>query len=84
MVVTQNSRASFHEVRLQDGNLIDCSRSAVFAQWRGLGIRSLAPRMNACPLPPDVSAHMAYMGGFKSGTVPENPPFRFPELSLSV
>jgi hypothetical protein len=37
------------EVRLQDGNRTDCSRSAFFARWRGLGILSLAPRMNACP-----------------------------------
>jgi hypothetical protein len=30
------------QVRLQDGNRIDCSRGAVFAWWRGLGILSLA------------------------------------------
>ena len=31
------------QVRLQDGNHIDCSLSADLIRWRGLGILSLAP-----------------------------------------
>ena len=30
------------QMRLQNANRIDCSRGAVFARWRGLGVLSLA------------------------------------------
>ena len=34
------------QVRLQDGNHIDCSLSAVLIRWWGLGILALAPPLD--------------------------------------
>ena len=51
-------------MRLQHGNRINCSRSAVCARWRGPGIFSLAPGMNECHcIAPNLGKQVQRAGG---------------------